>query len=76
MDEEVFSQDSVKDVISRHYVPVRYDVDKDASLFKQYKLPGIPAMLILDENEKELKRMVGFHDADTLVSILKEIAEE
>jgi hypothetical protein len=34
---------------------------KDQSVYKKYNITGLPTIILLDKNGKELKRLVGYH---------------
>ncbi|MBT8382293.1 MAG: thiol:disulfide interchange protein, partial [Ignavibacteria bacterium] len=43
------------------------------SLREQYKIVGVPTVLIIDSNGEEKERITGFVDADEFYEIISEI---
>lgn len=76
MDAETFTDQRVKDLISRHYVPVRIEADKNQGMMQEYGVPGLPTIVILDEDGKVLETIVGFRDANDLSASLEEVAKK
>lgn len=76
MDAETFTDQKVKDLISRHYVPVRIEADNNQGLMQEYGVSGLPTIIILDEDGKVLETIVGFRDAADLSTTLEEVAKK
>lgn len=52
----------------------RYDVDEtDTNLLSKFNIRGVPATIILDENDKEVKRWVGLFNVQELEDKLNEL---
>jgi thioredoxin-like negative regulator of GroEL len=47
------------------------NIDKDNAVAIQYGIRSVPTMILLDENNTELKRVVGSLDQSDLLTFLK-----
>jgi len=52
---------------------LKVDTDKHSDLAKAFGVVGLPDLRILDSNGNELRKMVGFQDADALAEVLMAI---
>ncbi len=75
MDEEVFPDSEVQDLINQYYVPVRIDESEDIAPFQKYNIVSIPALIVLDSSGKELAR-AGFMDVETIKAWLRDTADK
>ncbi len=73
MDNEVFSDQRVKSLIAKSFVPVRIDSAQNTQLFDQYGVQYIPTLVILDKDGKELTRS-NYQTADQLLATLNQYA--
>ena len=82
MDNETFSN---KNIIkkSNEFILIRIDVDKQQDIAKEYNGnarkyggAGIPNILFLDKNKNIIHRIIGFHDANKLISIMDSVLME
>ena len=79
MDKNTFSN---KNIIkkSNEFILVRIDVDKQQNIAEQYNGNarkyggiGIPNILFLDKEKKNIRHIVGFHDVDQLLGIMDSV---
>lgn len=69
MDKQIFPLERVGAYINTNFVTCRLDADSEAgkALMKDYKVEGLPTLLILDAEGKEVHRHTGMLDDYTLV---------
>ena len=65
---------------SNEFIPVRIDVDKQKDIAEEYNGNarkyggiGIPNILFLDKEKKNIHHIVGFHDVDQLMGIMDSV---
>ena len=65
---------------SNEFIPVRIDVDKQKDIAEEYNGNarkyggiGIPNILFLDKEKKNIRHIVGFHDVDQLLGIMDSV---
>lgn len=75
MDEKVFPDPQVKDLINRYYVPVRIDESVDTGPFQKYNVISLPTMIILDSDGTEVSRS-GYLDVEGMKAWLQSVAEK
>jgi thiol:disulfide interchange protein len=66
---------SAREVIglSRNFICVKVDTDKDPQVSREYKVTGLPTIIFLDPEGKVIKRVVGFRNSADLTGIMKEV---
>jgi len=74
LEEDAFSSFRISD-ISRHFVSVELDVEKNAPLVSQCEITGVPFIIILDKEGMELDRILGYISKDRLIRRLKNALE-
>jgi thioredoxin 1 len=52
------------------------DAEEDFELAEQYRIRNVPTILLIDENEKELKRYVGFINEEKLKEFINNSRNE
>ena len=79
MDQETFSDQNVIEKLNE-FVLLKIDVDKQQDVAKKYNGNarkyggmGIPNILFLDKEKNIVHRIVGFHDADQLISVMDSV---
>ncbi|RJQ54929.1 MAG: hypothetical protein C4521_03500 [Actinobacteria bacterium] len=70
MDSKTFPDSRVRETIEKNFVAVRIDTDKDRETPARYRISGIPALFILDENGQVLDQALGFVPPDSLLDLL------
>jgi thioredoxin-related protein len=77
MDSQVYTDPSVADYMNTHYVSVRMDGESDfgATYASEQKLEGYPSMFIFSDNGERVSTIIGFTDAEELVSTLQSVNE-
>ena len=79
MDKNTFSNTNIINK-SNKFIAVRIDVDKQQNIAEQYNGNarkyggiGIPNILFLDKEKKNIRHIVGFHDVDQLLGIMDSV---
>ena len=70
MTEETFPDPGVRGLAGR-YVCVRVNTDQRADLAERYAVKGLPTLLILDPQGKEVRRVDGFRGAEIFTQELE-----
>lgn len=71
MNETTFKNQQVID-LSRKFVCVKVDVDKNEGPSKKHSVRYLPTIVFADSKAKELSRSVGYADANKLASEMKD----
>jgi thiol:disulfide interchange protein len=77
LDRKVFSKRAVGSFMDRHFVSLRFDVDRGPgrTFAHDYEVRSIPTMLIFDEQGNLLARTSGGRSADDFLEDMEEILE-
>lgn len=49
---------------------IKYDFDKDKDKVEQYRVPGVPCYILVDDNNSELDIVLGVTTKDVLEGLL------
>jgi len=71
MDEWVWSDAEVTDVLKAGYAGARIDGDLDKALADRFKVTGYPTIIVLDAAGQELGRAVGYQSSKDLLALLR-----
>lgn len=71
MDEWVWSDAEVTDVLKAGYAGARIDGDVDKALAERFRVEGYPTIVVLDATGKELGRAVGYQSSKDLLALLR-----
>ena len=63
--------DDAKEKIDPSVEFVELDIDAEMMTAVNYNVRGVPTMVIVDENDKEVKRQSGYMNEETLLAFLK-----
>ena len=77
MTREVYQDDEfIKFSKTQVFIRVFQDTEAQGNrLAQKYRIPGFPALIILDSSGKEVDRILGFRSAPDLIEELKDIFE-
>ncbi len=75
MDETGFRDPRVLGMLEGHYVAVRADIDRDGELSRRFGGLGVPALVILDDQGKEIIARRGYLEPDWLYWMLVAVAD-
>ena len=71
MEKSVYAEAGVVEVVSKKFVPVQIDFDKQEKLARKYNVASLPTILFTDSYGTELFRHEGILDAEELTELLK-----
>ena len=63
--------DDAKEKIDPSVEFVELDIDAEMMTAVNYNVRGVPTMVIVDENDKEVKRQTGYMNEEKLLEFLK-----
>ena len=72
LDRETFGNAEVIKLVEAFFIPVRIDTDHQPKISAEFKVKGLPTILLLSPEGKELKRLSGFRPADKFLSELRQ----
>lgn len=70
LESETLVNIKVKQKLAQNYVAVKINVDTNPDLSSQYGIYGIPALIFMNSNGTETKRLEGYLSPDQLLSAL------
>ena len=72
MEKEIFPNDALGEFVNDHFVSFKVNADYfwGMDIAKDYKVKAYPTILIVDNNGKVVKRIVGFQTVDNLMAEL------
>jgi len=73
MDESVFADESVAEIIGREYVPIRVDKDRRPDINERYNMGGWPSLAILN-SDCEVITGGTYFSSDQLAELLEKVA--
>ena len=78
LQETTFKDPKAADYFNRHFINISIDVEKGegVGLAKAWRIEGLPALLILDENGNQLLNHTGYVDGKGLLEFAKEAARK
>ena len=76
MDKEVYSDPALVAAISRKFLPVRIDFDKQEDMVRKYAVEQLPSIVFTDSYGTELFRYVGLVNAKGLADIIRALPED
>lgn len=75
MDRTTFTNDSVVALLSREFIPVRINIDDPVfgqPMKKRFNIEAMPTAMLMSADRQEVRRKIGFMDAEELIAWLKE----
>ncbi len=70
LESEALVNNQVKQKLAQNYVAVKIDVDTNPELSSKYGIYSIPALIFMNSNGEETKRIEGYQSSDQLLSVL------
>jgi len=70
LDEDTFTDLNVQARLTQGYVLVKVNTDKNPDLASQYKVYGLPTLVVMDAYGNEIKRQEGFVEPEELLNML------
>jgi thioredoxin 1 len=78
LDNETFSDTRLTEFLGDHFIVYKINIDSPLGkeITEKFNVDIFPTLLILDYRTKEVSRLKGFHSANSLSKLLKEIPRE
>ncbi|HSW71683.1 MAG TPA: DUF255 domain-containing protein [Gammaproteobacteria bacterium] len=76
MDSVSFTDPAVIQLVSHSYIPVKVDIEQDVAVANRYQITEIPSLIVLDAENKELKRFYGYSSSQNLINKLSGFAQQ
>lgn len=73
MEMESWSDEEIGE-ISKSYVPLKIDLDKNTELARRYRVRAIPLLMVIDSSGELVYKKLGYMDKDQLNKVLKKYA--
>ncbi len=74
-EEETFTNQTVIKTLNENFVLVSLDINKQQNETKSFAVFGTPTMVFLDSNGTGLKRIPGYTDTESFLSVINEISK-
>ena len=72
LDRETFGNAEVIKLVETFFIPVRIDTDHQPEISAKFEVKGLPTILLLSAEGKELKRLSGFRPAEKFLTELRQ----
>lgn len=72
MEENTFTDPTVVELINRHFIAIKVDVDAQQKIAAQFGVRGLPATVFLMEGDRRVGPVPGFMPAERFVTLLKQ----
>jgi len=76
MEVESFSQREIIHFLSKDFIPIRVDMDKERKIASTYFVRSLPTSWFLEPNGTKITNIPGYVNPETFSVILKYIASE
>jgi len=63
--------ESVREYITRYFVPVKYESGIDSEQFMRFGITAKPAIIVLDSSGNEIFRKIGYFEPDVFIDKLE-----
>lgn len=71
MKDNTYTDSAVISLVNKRFIPVRVDIDNDASLASNYDITVVPKTIILDENARTVDSLTGYIDSGAMLKFLQ-----
>ncbi len=72
LEAECYTDEDIIALVQKHFVPVKVDGDKHEDIVRKYAIRGYPTTLILESSGEEIKKIVGYREAEVFLAELKD----
>lgn len=73
MDSYVYTNSNVINFLSKHFICININIDKQPKLARKFDIKFVPTTIILNYEGEELSRILGYRDPDIYIAELKSI---
>lgn len=71
METGTFPNKDLQEYIEKYFVPVKFTSGIDAEQFSRYGVAATPAFIVLDAEDNEIYRKIGYFEPDLLIEQLE-----
>ena len=77
LDQQFFGNDFYKSLVEDNFIPVHAVRGQELgdALYKKFAIRATPTVLIIDPDESEIDRIVGFGDAEVFAGNIKKVVK-
>ena len=68
---ETLNTESVREHISKYFVPLKYESGADSDQFLRFAITAMPTIIVLDAEGNELFRKIGYFDPGMFIENLE-----
>jgi thioredoxin-related protein len=72
MKNNTFENKEVKEYLLKNFIVLHVDVDKNKDLKEKYNVRELPQLVVIDKNEKIIKRISGYKSPDKFLKWIKD----
>jgi len=72
MKNNTFENKEVKEYLLKNFIVLHVDVDKNKNLKEKYNVKELPQLIVIDKNEKIIKRISGYKSSDKFLKWIKD----
>lgn len=72
LDRDVYTTDQVVK-LSRQFVNVKVNTDRDAATAQRYKIQGLPTVLFLGSNGEVIEQFIGYRPPQDFIRVMQEV---
>ncbi len=76
LEQNTWSNDSVSNLLTASFVPLKVDGEKNANLTRTLGVQGFPTVIVLSPQGKVLERVTGYLDANKMLAKLRPVAAQ
>lgn len=76
MEEESFTQTEISSFLTRNFIPVRVDVDREKKIASNYYVRSLPTSWFLEPDGSKITNIPGYVNPNLFFTILQYIASE
>ena len=72
MKKQTLSTESVRDYITKYFVPLKYESGMDSDQFLRFGIAAMPTIIVLDPAGNELFRKIGYFEPGMFIENLEQ----
>jgi hypothetical protein len=72
MKNNTFENKEVKEYLLKNFIVLHVDVDKNKDLKEKYNVRELPQLIVINKNEKVIKRISGYKSSDKFLKWIKD----
>ena len=76
MEEESFTQPEIRDYLTRHFIVIRVDIDKEKKTASSYFVRALPTSWFLEPDGSKITSIPGYTYPNIFLSVMKYVTSE